>query len=96
MPAHRKVDFAKAQELLHGEVTLAAEERIAELFPDCEVGAEPPFGNLYNLPVYVSPELTRDEFITFNAGTHHEAIKMRYADFERLVKPEELDLTWHD
>lgn len=94
VPAHRKIDFAKARDLLQTKVILASEEKIAELFPDCEIGAEPPLGNLYGLPVYVSPELADDEFITFNAGSHHEAVRMRYLDFEELVKPTVLDLTW--
>ena len=94
LPAHRKVDFGKAHDLLDARVALASEEKVGQLFSDCEIGAESPFGNLYGLPVYVSPELRDDEFITFNAGTHHEAIRLRYADFERLVEPHILDLTW--
>ncbi len=66
---------------------LASETEFASLFPDCEPGAMPPFGNLYNLPVYVDNVLAMDEFIAFNAGTHRDLIKMRYADFERLVMP---------
>ena len=94
LPAHRKVDFAKARELLGEEVTLAAEEDVADLFPDCEVGAEPPFGNLYGLPTYVSPELAGHESVTFNAGTHHEVIRMRYDDYARLAQPRAMDLSW--
>lgn len=94
IPAHHKIDFFKASQILKMDVTLASESDIRELFPDCEVGAEPPFGNLYDLPVYVSPELTTNETITFNAGTHHEAIRMRYADFERLAEPVLLELAW--
>lgn len=95
LPAHRKIDFGKAHDLLDQRVALAPEDKAGPLFPDCEVGAESPFGNLYDLPVYASPELENDEYITFNAGTHHEAVRMRYADFQRLVKPQVLDLTWH-
>lgn len=95
VPADRKVDFVRAGEHFGGRVRLAEEHELVELFPDCEVGAEPPFGNLYDLPVYVSPEIADDQFITFNAGTHQDAVRMAYADFERLVKPTVLDLTWH-
>jgi Ala-tRNA(Pro) deacylase len=66
---------------------LATEEEFKKLFPECEPGAMPPFGNLYEMPVYVGEELSRDEEIAFNAGTHTELIKLAYEDFERLVKP---------
>jgi Ala-tRNA(Pro) deacylase len=68
-------------------VTLATEQEFQGLFPGCEVGAMPPFGNLFGLPVYVEEELTRDRSIVFNAGTHAEAVRMDYADFARLVQP---------
>ena len=77
-------------------VRLASESQIEELCPDCEVGAAPPFGNLYKLPVYVSPALTKDEKITFNAGSHEHAIRMSYADFERLVKPRVAHMAHHE
>ena len=53
----------------------------------------PPFGNLYGLEVFVAPELARDEEIAFNAGSHGELVRMRYADFERMVSPRVVDLT---
>jgi len=68
-------------------VKLATEEEIRRRFPDCEVGAMPPFGNLYDLPVVVDRRLANDKEIVFEAGNHHEAIKLAYADFDRLVKP---------
>jgi Ala-tRNA(Pro) deacylase len=68
-------------------VRLATEEELAQLFPDCEVGAMPPLGTLYGLPVYVDRSLIRDEEILFEAGTHSEAIRMRYWDFAALVFP---------
>ena len=76
-----------------GDVFLAPEDEIEALFPDCEVGAMPPFGNLYGLDVYVAQSLTEDEFIAFNAGSHTELIKMAYKDFERLVYPKVLSFT---
>ncbi len=68
-------------------VRLATEDEFASLFPDCELGAMPPFGNLYRLPVYVDQSLTEDEEIVFQAGTHSDAIRMRYWDFAALVFP---------
>ncbi|MEK9136152.1 MAG: YbaK/EbsC family protein, partial [Bacteroidota bacterium] len=68
-------------------VHLATEEELGALFPDCEVGAMPPFGNLYGLPVIVDQSLTERGEIVFNACTHTEAVRMKFADFERLVKP---------
>lgn len=88
LPAPYKVDF----ELLRSatgsdEVELATEEEFRDRFPGCEVGAMPPFGNLYDMGVYVTESLSEDEEIAFNAGTHTELIRMSYDDFERLVKP---------
>ena len=92
LPASEMVDFAKLREALGArEVHLASESSMLKLFPDCELGAEPPMGNLYNLPVFVSDSIPRDEEITFNAGTHTEAIRMRYRDFERIVQPRVVD-----
>jgi Ala-tRNA(Pro) deacylase len=68
-------------------IRLATEQEFKDKFPDCEVGAMPPFGNLYNLEVYASDSLKEDEEIVFNAGSHTELIKMSYKDFERLVNP---------
>lgn len=88
LPAPRRVDFEKFAGAVGQEhVALANEKTIAELFPDCEVGAEPPFGHLYGMPVYVDEELAGQEYITFNAGSHDEAMRIRYADFERLEHP---------
>lgn len=94
LPAHHLIDLDKLRRALGArDVKLASEEEMRELCPDCETGAVPPFGNLYNLPVYLSTDITADEQITFNAGTHEDAIRMRYADFERLVQPHVLDFS---
>jgi Ala-tRNA(Pro) deacylase len=69
------------------KVRLATEFEMRDLIPDCEVGAEPPFGCLYGLPTYVSPVLSRREHITFNAGTHTDAVRMAWDDYERLAEP---------
>jgi len=96
LPASYKLDMAKvAKELDVAKVRLADESALAKLFPDTEVGAEPPFGNLYNLPTLVDTHLTTDEQILFQAGDHRHAICMNYADYERLVKPKVADLAVH-
>jgi Ala-tRNA(Pro) deacylase len=87
VPAPRPVNLRAAAAALGSKVRLAREEEFADRFGDCEVGAEPPFGNLYDLPVFVDESLGRDPEIVFNAGRHDEAIRMRYADFERVVHP---------
>ncbi len=88
LPGPYHVDLAKtAAELGARDARLAQEREFAADFPDCEVGAEPPFGNLYGLPVYVDRSLTQDETIVFRAGTHTDTMSLKYADFERLVKP---------
>jgi Ala-tRNA(Pro) deacylase len=68
-------------------VHLAPEEDLAVLFPDCQLGAMPPFGHLYGLPVLVEEKLAEDESIVFNACTHTKSIKMKFADFRALAKP---------
>jgi Ala-tRNA(Pro) deacylase len=91
LPAHRRVDLEKLRKWLNArEARLATEAEMARLFPDCEVGAEPPFGNLYQLPVYVSPLLSQDR-ITFHGGSHEEAVQMNYSDFAALAKPSVID-----
>jgi len=94
LPANRTIDFDQLRAGLGAvEVSLATESEIAELFPDCEVGAEPPFGSLYDMPVIVSHELPHQEVITFNGGNHEDAIRMSYFEFERLADPIYLDFT---
>jgi Ala-tRNA(Pro) deacylase len=87
IPGPRHVDLKALEVLLGARVELAHEADFVHLFPGCELGAEPPLGNVYQLPVYVDESLRKNPEIVFNAGTHTEAIKMRYADFERLVRP---------
>jgi Ala-tRNA(Pro) deacylase len=69
------------------DVRLAREDEFRNRFPDCELGAMPPFGNLYGMAVYVDETLTKDKEIAFNAGSHRELIRMAYEDFDRLVQP---------
>jgi len=68
-------------------VELATESEFKERFPDCEVGAMPPFGNLYGMTVYAEDGLSKDKEIAFNAGSHHELVRMAWADYEKLVQP---------
>jgi Ala-tRNA(Pro) deacylase len=89
LPGSQKVDLALLRDALGAErVTLAKEAAFKDRFPGCDLGAMPPFGNLYGMPVYVADSLTEDEEIAFNAGSHDQLVKMAYRDFERLVKPE--------
>ena len=88
LPASEKADLDLVKGAIQANsVQLASEEEFKDLFPNCEIGAMPPFGNLYELPVYVEESLTRDENIAFNAGSHTELIKLSYTDYKRLVKP---------
>ncbi len=68
-------------------VNLATEDEFKESFPDCEVGAMPPFGNLYGMPVFADESLSRDKEIAFNAGSHRELVRIAWEDFEKLVQP---------
>ena len=88
LPASCKVDFdllKKATEA--ATIEIANEKEFKDLFPDCEIGAMPPFGNLYGMAVFVAKTLTEDREIAFNAGSHRELVKLAYKDFEQLVKP---------
>jgi Ala-tRNA(Pro) deacylase len=88
LPSTHRVDFELLSKALQFEdVRLASEPEFQSLFPECDPGAMPPLGNLYGLPVLCEESLTQDEVIHFNAGTHTDAVRMRFEDFRRLVKP---------
>jgi len=88
LPASARIDFALLKGVTGaGKVELATEEEFAGLFPDCEVGAMPPFGNLYGMKVFVEEELTKDEKISFYGCRHSNLIRIAYGDYEKLVKP---------
>ena len=89
LPASRQLDFKLLRALTGaGEVELAGEREFAGLFPECEIGAMPPFGNLYGMAVYVSEELEEeDDEIAFNAGAHTELLRLSYDSFRKLVQP---------
>lgn len=92
LPASGHVDLGKLRQTLAAkEVWLAKEEEFASHFPDCEVGAMPPFGNLYGVPVYVDQALSRANEIVFPAGSHTESVRMSYAAYEALAHPAVLD-----
>jgi Ala-tRNA(Pro) deacylase len=94
VPASFNVDLSLLRETVGGaHVQLASEAEFRPVFPDCETGAMPPFGNLYGMDVFVAARLTEDEEIAFNAGSHTELLQLAYKDFERLVKPHVAVLT---
>lgn len=88
LPAPDKVSANRLKEVTGAsEVELASEREFADLFPKCEVGAMPPFGNLWDMEVFVDAHLREDDHISFNAGSHTELVRLAFADFERLVQP---------
>ena len=92
LPASYKVDLERLKQCAGAaSAVLANEAEFRGQFPQCELGAAPPFGNLYGLDVYVATPLAEDEEIAFNAGTHTELIRLAYKDFERLVRPKVCD-----
>ena len=92
LSADRQVDLKKVGKAIGKTASLDREEEFKSLFPDCATGAMPPFGNLYGLPTYVDERLAQEEYIVFEAGTHTDAIKMSYRDYEKIVKPRVEDL----
>ncbi len=96
LAANAKIDLGKLKkQLAAGSVELAEEEEIGKLFGDCELGAEPPFGNLYELPTYMDKTLDDDDHIVFQAGSHEKTVRMSMADYRRLVKPKVLEFSYH-
>lgn len=95
VPATKKVDPELLKEETGADrVELSTEREFKDMFPDCEVGAMPPFGNLYGLRTFVDSALAEDEHIGFNAGTHAEAILLDYSDYWRLVQPVVADIAY--
>jgi Ala-tRNA(Pro) deacylase len=91
LPADHRIDLEKLSEVTGRKAALAVEAEFKELFPDCAVGAMPPFGHLYGVATYLDQSLTGTDHIVFEAGTHSDAIKMGFADYERLAKPNVAD-----
>lgn len=91
LPATQRVNFGLLKSVTGtGDVKMTTEQEFKDRFPECEVGAMPPFGNLYDMEVFVEHTLAEDEEIAFNAGSHTEVIKLAYKDFESLVHPKVL------
>jgi Ala-tRNA(Pro) deacylase len=92
LPADHQIDLEKVGKVIGKSASLGKEQEFKSLFPDCAIGAMPPFGNLYDLPTYVDKHLAEQDYIVFEAGTHTDAIKMNYRDYEKIVKPKVEDL----
>jgi Ala-tRNA(Pro) deacylase len=92
LPADAFIDLETLRLLLQSNaVRLANEKELSSLFPECEVGAMPPFGNLFGMPVFLDRRLIEEQFIAFNAGTHRDLIEIRLSDYVRLVAPVVVD-----
>jgi Ala-tRNA(Pro) deacylase len=92
LPADHQIDLEKVGKVIGKTTSLDSEKEFKSLFPDCAIGAMPPFGNLYGLPTFVDKNLAAQDYIVFEAGTHSDAIKLRYRDYEKIVKPQVEDL----
>lgn len=87
-PASCRIDLDLLREASQAQtVTLAEEKEFQDMFPECDIGAMPPFGNLYGIEVFAAEKLAQDQEIAFNAGAHTELIRMSFSDFQKLVKP---------
>lgn len=96
LSASYKIDLGALKSQLGAKsVELAQEKEIGKIFDDCELGAEPPFGNLYDLPTIMDKSLEKDDHITFQAGTHEKAIRMSMDDYRKLVEPKVLEFSYH-
>ncbi|QDH69898.1 aminoacyl-tRNA deacylase [Marilutibacter alkalisoli] len=96
LPANEWLDIDRLREAAGAsEARLASESEFRDRFPECEVGAMPPFGNLYGMDVYVADSLAGDQRIAFNAGNHRELMWVDWNDFERLVHPHLASMTRH-
>ncbi len=88
LPASYSIDLDRLKEVTGAnDIDLATELDFKDAFPECEIGAMPPFGNLYGMEVFTAARLAEDENIAFNAGSHTELVQLSYKDFERLAKP---------
>jgi Ala-tRNA(Pro) deacylase len=95
LPASLSIDFELLKRTIGAaDVDLAKEGEFKDIFPDCDIGAMPPFGNLYGMDVYVADKLAINDNIAFNACNHTDMIRMSYADYEKLVKPKIIDFSY--
>jgi Ala-tRNA(Pro) deacylase len=96
LPACYKIDLkALKKQMKAKKVSLLTEEEMGQLFGDCELGAEPPFGNLYDLPTVIDKTIEDDDHILFQAGSHEKAIRMAMADYMKLVAPDVMEFSYH-
>jgi Ala-tRNA(Pro) deacylase len=97
LPACHKIVFAALEQYIRvDEVRLADEREMAEVFGDCELGAEPPFGHLYGIETLMEETLEKDTFITFQAETHEHAVRMRLSDYKKLARPRVMSFSYHE
>ena len=88
LPADYKLDLKQTRHMIHSHnAWIASEQDLQQLFPKCELGAMPPFGELYKMQVYAETDLSEDQEIEFNAGSHEDAIRMRFTDWQKTVHP---------
>lgn len=87
LPADHRIDFEKLEKIIGEPASVETEGEFGSLFPDCAVGTMPPFGHLYNVPTYVDKTLSEEDYIVFEAGTHTDAVKLGYEDYEQIAKP---------
>lgn len=91
-----KIDLRALKEQLSAKsVELADEKELGKIFDDCELGAQPPFGNLYDMPTIMDKAMEKDDHIFFQAGSHEKAVKMSMSDYRKLVKPSILEFSYH-
>jgi Ala-tRNA(Pro) deacylase len=96
LPACCKVDLDMLREQLGvGEVHLATEKEMAKLFPDCELGAEPPFGDMFDMDTLMDKGLGKDGYVVCQAGTHEQAVRINLDDYKNLTKPRILEFSYH-
>jgi Ala-tRNA(Pro) deacylase len=87
LPTDRRIDLEKLGRITGRPTAMAEEVEFKPLFPDCAIGTMPPFGHLYGVTTYLDPSVADADRLVFEAGTHSDAIKMKYPDYERLAKP---------
>jgi Ala-tRNA(Pro) deacylase len=92
LPADHQIDLERVEKAVGKSCSLDKEQEFKSLFTDCAIGAMPPLGNLYGLEIFVDKHLAAQDYIVFEAGTHTDAIKMSYRDYEKIVKPKVEDL----
>lgn len=97
IPGSRRLDVSALKSLVGArKLSLDTEDEVGHLFPDCELGAMPPFGNLYDLRVYIDASFGREKEFFFQAGNHHEVVRMAYGEYARLVNPVVGELCLHE